>query len=86
MHYLMENALYRNHWLFIHIFLGGLFAKILTIFGLGPQVTLIIVGIVAVLYEIYQWFFDRLDDKKRMIVDSYADIAGAWLMALIVVV
>jgi hypothetical protein len=86
MHYLMENAIYKNHWLFIHVLFGGILAKALTMFGLHAQLVLIIVGIVAVLYEIYQWFFDHLGDKKRMIADSVADIWGAWLMALVVVV
>jgi hypothetical protein len=82
----MKNALYDNHWLFIHILLGGILAKALTIFGMGAQLTLIVVGIIAVAYEVYQWFFDHLGDNKRMIVDSVADIWGTWLMALVVVV
>jgi hypothetical protein len=86
MHYLVENALYKNHWLWFHIIAGGVIAKALTLFGVGAQLTLIIVGILAVAWEIYEWFTHRLDDKRRAIVDAWADIAGAWLMALVVVV
>jgi len=87
MHTLVKYALYDNHWLWFHILAGGVLAKIGMALGLGQQLTLIIIGVIAILYEIYQWITgDIVVNEQRAILDGFADIAGAWLMALVVVV
>jgi len=87
MHTLVKYALYDNRWLWFHVLAGGVLAKIIQAFGAMPQLTLIIIGALAFAYEIYQWITkDTVAPKERAILDGFADIAGAWLMALVVVV
>ena len=79
MNNLFKEAIYNNRWLWFHILLGGLLCKIFLIFLL-PQKAILLVIILSILYEIYQW----IANIHRNFLDSIGDIMGAFLMAVIV--
>jgi len=80
MHPLFKQAIYNNRWLWSHILLGGLIAKILTTW-FAPNQVLLIIMIGAILYEVFQW----ITGEHRNILDATLDVLGALLMATIIV-
>ncbi|APF20385.1 hypothetical protein Calab_1465 [Caldithrix abyssi DSM 13497] len=90
MNSLFKYAVYQNKWLWFHILGGGILAKLaLAIFKNG-QIAMEIVLLVAVLWEIFEYFKDDVEkiygSKKRFFLDALGDIAGAALMAFIIIV
>ena len=81
-----------NVWAFFHIFFGGLGAKLFNIY-LDKWETMILVFIITILWEVYE--FIKHGGKAGMIkiygslirwfYDSLGDVVGANLMALVVV-
>ena len=80
MHQLIRKALYNNHWLWFHVFAGGVLAKILQ-FWFDAQPTLLIILALGIIYEVYQW----ITREQRNFPDSVADVLGAFFMAATVV-
>lgn len=79
----------RNTWLWFHILGGGILAKILLIW-LHPQLAVLTVLGVAVLWEIGEYVFDDVEktygSKKRFYKDALQDIFGALIMAIVVAI
>ncbi len=80
--------IFNNKWLWFHIIGGGILAKIFLIW-FAPQLAFICVAVVAILWEIYEYFKDDVKriygSKKRFYLDAIGDIVGALIMALVVV-
>ncbi|EHO40370.1 hypothetical protein Calab_0731 [Caldithrix abyssi DSM 13497] len=90
MNSLFKYAVYRNKWLWFHILGGGILAKLaLAIFKNG-QIAVDIVLLSAILWEIFEYFKDDVEkiygSKKRFFLDALGDIAGALIMATIMVI
>jgi cobalamin synthase len=83
MHKLYESAIYNNHWLWSHILLGGLLAKILNHWISWQGYIIGIVIAVAVVFEIFQWLLGPRSKKNFM--DAIGDVMGALIMAAIVI-
>ncbi len=78
---------FHNKWLWTHVLLGGLLAKLVhTKFKKGQ--TMAIVIFVAVAWELYEYFASDIPaiygTSIRFYYDAAGDIIGAILMALIV--
>ena len=85
MHPLFKEMIYTNYWLWSHIMLGGILAKLLLYFFKNKewrgQATVSCVLGIAIAFEVFEYFFLT----PAGILDSVGDILGAVLMALIVV-
>lgn len=79
MHLLFEKAIYNNRWLWFHILAGGILAKVFHYF-FDAQKSIVIVLILAIIYEIYQW----ISGEHRNFLDAIGDVFGAFFMAVIV--
>jgi hypothetical protein len=85
-----------NYWLWFHILIGGLIAKILNIW-LSDWLSILIVLMVAIVWEImFEYWIEYKHDKKtieqiygnmeRYIYDSVGDILGAVICGIIVAI
>lgn len=91
MHTLFEQMIYSNHWLWAHVMLGGIMARLFYAFykKVSPydkdslsQVSIGSVLVLAILYEVFEYFFLTWTG----ILDAAGDIMGAFLMAIIVLI
>ena len=77
-----------NTWLWFHILGGGILAKIALIW-LQPQLAVITVLGIAILWEVFEYIKDDVEkiygSKKRFYKDALQDIFGALIMAIVVV-
>jgi hypothetical protein len=78
----------KNVWLWFHILFGGIGAKVFSFF-LQPNQAVGLVFLVAVLWEVFEYTKDDVEkiygSKKAFFVDAIQDIAGALIMAIVVV-
>jgi hypothetical protein len=84
-------AFLHNVWLWFHILVGGIAAKILnSFFAIRADKTILIIAAVAILYEIgeliYEWItgFKTYNCIEHFLSDAFGDILGAVIMAAIV--
>lgn len=82
-----------NQWAWFHIGGGGVLAKAFLLFGCGKWSSLAFVALIAVLWEVIEYFIETdgkpenvYGSRRRWFWDSFGDVVGAILMALIVVV
>ena len=84
----MLDGLLKNQWLWFHMLAGAIAAKILLIW-LDPHPVVLIVTGCAVAWEVFEYFITDVEkvygNKKRWFFDTFFDIVGALIMALIVV-
>jgi hypothetical protein len=77
-----------NKWLWFHILGGGILTKLFLIW-FTAQTSVLLVLLVAVLWEVYEALKDDVEKiygtKKRFYKDALQDIAGALIMSLVVV-
>lgn len=89
MHPLFKNMIYNNKWLWFHVLGGGFLAKILLLLFKNGQLAVDIVIASAILWELLEYLKKDVvkiyGNKKRFFLDSLGDIAGAVIMAIIVV-
>jgi hypothetical protein len=78
----------RNTWLWFHILGGGIAAKVFNLF-MTEQLSVLAVLAGAIIWEIYEYLSDDVEkiygSKKRFYLDAIQDIAGAVIMAIIVI-
>ena len=78
----------KNVWLWFHILFGGIGAKVFSLF-LQPNQAVGLVFLVAVLWEVFEYVKDDVESiygsKKAFFVDAIQDVAGALIMAIVVV-
>ena len=90
MHPLFKYCIYQNKWLWFHILAGGILAKLALAFFKNGQIAMEIVLLSAILWEIFEYFKDNVGkiygSKKHFFLDSLGDIAGAVIMAIIIVI
>ena len=85
-----------NYWIWFHILAGGIIAKTLLLLGLSSLWAVSIVGIVALIWEVIEFYFECEGDFKsvvitycsieRWIYDCIGDILDAIFCAVIVVI
>lgn len=93
---LLKYTIYLNHWLWFHIFGGGLLAKIFIEYGMQKNDALFWVMVVAVAWE-FLFFAIRhfwkgwsgygdmfMTPRKHYFLDAIGDVVGALIMALVV--
>lgn len=85
----MIDGLANNKFLWFHLISGAVAAKIINIW-LHPQLTVIIVLVCAILWEVFEYVKDDVEkiygSKKRFYKDALQDIAGAVIMSIVVVI
>ncbi len=89
---LIDWGFMHNVWAWFHIMAGGFFARIVLI-GFDKWQTLFIIFMAAVLWEVFEFFYDGMTkgmidiygSLERWAYDCAGDVLGALIMALIVV-
>lgn len=80
-----------NYWVWFHILVGGILAKISVSF-VSPLLTVAEVIVIAMVWEVYEYNRDkdRLEEiygsVEKFVYDSIGDIVGAVLCAVLVVI
>lgn len=78
-----------NRWLWVHILGGGCFGYLFNQFFTAQISVSCVIG-VAFLWEVFEYIKDDVEkiygSKKRFYLDAIQDIAGAVVMAIIVVI
>ncbi len=90
MNSLFKYAVYQNRWLWFHIIAGGFLARLIVHFFHNGQLAVDVVLGLAIVWEIFEYFKDDVEkiygSKKRFFLDALGDIAGAVVMAIIMVI
>jgi len=78
-----------NYWIWFHILAGGILAKLINIF-LNNWLSVLIVSIIAIIWEIYEYFKDDVvkiyGSIERFWYDAIGDVLGAIACAILVVI
>lgn len=79
----------KNVWLWFHILAGGIGAKLFNLF-LSPNHSVGLVLVIAMLWEVFEYVKDDVKaiygSKKAFFIDAIQDVAGALIMAVVVVI
>ena len=78
-----------NYWIWFHIFAGAIFSKIGLLINLKPVLTIILVSLGSITWELIEWKMENqikiYGSIERAFWDAFGDVSGAIAISAIIV-